>query len=97
MKPRVRERSGGQCESWPFVRDHATSEQDLYHSAPIAGTCQYRNPVHVHHRKYRSRGGTNSIENLVHLCQPCHDFVHAFPDVSNKLRLSLHEWESEEL
>jgi len=109
MKPLVRERSGGYCESWPFARDHCaeghkvysdgTLETDIctYHTIPIAGTCEFRNPIHIHHRKYRSRGGTNALSNLLHLCEPCHSWIHANPELSNKLGLSLHAGESEDL
>jgi 5-methylcytosine-specific restriction endonuclease McrA len=103
MKPLVKERSQGYCESWPFVRDHCTVEiQDLYHSAPIAATCQFSNPVNVHHRKYRgrSRGGTNALSNLIHVCEPCHSWIHAhggFGEPANLLRLALSAGESEEL
>lgn len=40
---------------------------------------------HVHHRKIRSQQGDNSLENLLHLCMPCHTWVHQFPTVSYKL------------
>jgi len=101
MKPVVKARSRGYCESWPFVRDNCPEEaQDLYHAAPIAGTCQFKNPVHVHHRKYRKRGGTNSPMNLLHLCEPCHSWIHAHGKTggpANLLGLALGANESEEL
>ena len=53
--------------------------------------------MHVHHRKYRSRGGTNAKDNLVLLCEPCHAWVHSESATSNILGLSLHANESEEL
>lgn len=31
---------------------------------------------HIHHRKYRSRGGTNELSNLVHLCADHHRLAH---------------------
>lgn len=31
----------------------------------------------VHHIKFRSMGGDNSVDNLVCLCNECHDDVHA--------------------
>ena len=101
MKPLVKERSFGLCESWVFVSANCSEEiQDIYHASPIAGTCRFRNPVHVHHRKYRKRGGTNSLSNLVHLCEPCHSWIHAhggFDGLANRLRLALSAGESEEL
>ena len=50
---------------------------------------------HVHHRKYRSRGGSNGLSNLIHVCLPCHDWIHSNPELSNVTGLSLHEWEDE--
>ena len=96
MKPLVISRSMGYCESWPFVRDMDRETQMLYHEH-MAMACQFRNPVHVHHRKFRSRGGTNSRDNLIHLCEPCHSFIHSHPEIADKLRFALHAGESEEL
>lgn len=31
----------------------------------------------VHHIRYRSRGGSDDLSNLVLLCKACHDAVHA--------------------
>lgn len=33
-------------------------------------------PSDCHHRKLRSRGGTDDTANLVHICAPCHREVH---------------------
>ena len=30
----------------------------------------------IHHIKYKSRGGTDDIENLMCLCVKCHDMAH---------------------
>jgi len=32
--------------------------------------------LHVHHIAYRSEGGSDSMDNLITLCKPCHDGVH---------------------
>jgi HNH endonuclease len=53
--------------------------------------------THIHHRKYRSRGGTNAPDNLINVCLDCHSWIHANPERSNALGLSLHANESEEL
>lgn len=33
----------------------------------------------MHHRKRRSQGGRNTVENLLHLSQHWHDAIHANP------------------
>ena len=46
-------------------------------------TCQYCkgkekcNQLHVHHKIFRSNGGTDSPDNLICLCKVCHDKLHA--------------------
>lgn len=55
---------------------------------------------HVHHRKYRSRGGTNSAKNLIAICQNHHSWIHAhggFGEPANLLGLALSANQSEEL
>lgn len=37
---------------------------------------------HRHHRLRQSQGGDNSLENLLHLCWNCHEFVHRYPALS---------------
>lgn len=32
---------------------------------------------HTHHRKLRTQGGTNDIENLVNTCNACHTHIHS--------------------
>lgn len=94
MKPLVLERSKGFCEAY--------SRSMLFvHTVELAGvaegmlghcTCF---ADHVHHRKYRSRGGTNSLSNLLHTCHRCHEWIHSNSELSNALGLSLHAGESE--
>ena len=40
--------------------------------------------LHVHHIVFRSNGGTNSPENLITLCETCHDALHAHPDAEKE-------------
>lgn len=39
--------------------------------AHIFGVCTYE-ASEIHHRKLRSRGGSNSLRNLLHCCLECH-------------------------
>ena len=38
--------------------------------------CRSRRPLHPHHRRYRSHGGTHRIENLEPVCWDCHRMIH---------------------
>ena len=104
MKPIVRARSGGKCEMKKFL-DNVILQVgviqliDLLILDEMVRGCT-RRATHVHHRKYRSRGGTNSIDNLCDVCEPCHRFIHAhggFGEPANLLRLALSADEEEGL
>ena len=34
---------------------------------------------HRHHVRMRSQGGDHSLENLLHVCQEHHEYIHMFP------------------
>jgi HNH endonuclease len=38
--------------------------------------CRSRKRLEIHHRKYRSHGGTHRIENLEPVCRDCHKLIH---------------------
>ena len=108
MKLIVHERSQGVCEAAALVAQRVL--EFLYapdseeHTAVLdaakeflAGRECLGRATNTHHRKYRSRGGTNSLDNLIDLCGPCHEWIHAYPIESNLLGLSLHANESEEI
>ena len=40
-----------------------------------ARCCSYRR-LQIHHRRYRSHGGTHRIENLEPVCRDCHKVIH---------------------
>jgi hypothetical protein len=44
---------------------------------------------HPHHRKLRSRGGTNDADNLLDACDHCHDWAHAHPAIATRLGLQI--------
>lgn len=60
----------------------------------IGPTCTGR-AVHRHHRKMRSRGGTDNPVNLVACCLACHNHVHANPRDASERGFLLHSWEDE--
>jgi len=47
---------------------------------------------HLHHRKLRSRGGTNDAHNLLDACAACHDWVHDNPAKATELGLQIPTW-----
>jgi 5-methylcytosine-specific restriction endonuclease McrA len=38
--------------------------------------CRASRHLEIHHRKYRSHGGTHRIENLEPVCRDCHKLIH---------------------
>lgn len=38
--------------------------------------CETRNDLHVHHIIFRSAGGDDTTENLITICNSCHDGIH---------------------
>ena len=46
--------------------------------------------VDVHHIKYKARGGTDEIENLIALCRNCHNKAHN-EELTEKQLFRIHE------
>jgi len=40
------------------------------------GRCRNQAQAYPHHRKLRSQGGSNSLDNLLDVCARCHDEIH---------------------
>ena len=38
--------------------------------------CRSSRRFEIHHRKYRSHGGTHRVENLAPVCRDCHKMIH---------------------
>jgi HNH endonuclease len=38
--------------------------------------CRSGRPLQIHHRKYRSHGGTHQVDNLEPVCWDCHRVIH---------------------
>ena len=38
--------------------------------------CRSRRQLQIHHRKYRSHGGTHQVDNLEPVCWDCHRAIH---------------------
>jgi hypothetical protein len=54
--------------------------------ARIPGVCTFK-ASHIHHRKLRSQGGTNDLENLRDLCLSCHRVIHDNPEWAQQVGL----------
>lgn len=63
------------------------------------GACEASTPdcvgsaAQFHHRKLRKHGGPDTVRNLLHVCAPCHHWIHHNPAVSYEHGLLLHQWE----
>lgn len=95
MRPVVVARAQGKCESLAVVqrRDPRLAVSFLLmrgEHCRVMGS-------EIHHRKPRSRGGTNALDNLCYLCLWCHTWVHAHPTMAGGIGLLLHANESEDL
>lgn len=60
--------------------------------AAIPGVCT-GTAEHCHHRKLRSRGGGNRIEELLDFCSACHRWVHNNPEAARRRGLLVHGWD----
>ncbi len=95
----VAERSKGVCEAATFVLYHLlrTPETQKALEDFLDVPCGIR-AIHVHHRKYRSRGGTNASSNLLAVCPRHHEWIHnhgGFGESANLLGLALSAGELE--
>ncbi len=48
-----------------------------------------------HHRKLRSRGGSNDLGNLLLACRPCHDKVTSPRHAEETAHFRTHKWHQE--
>ena len=55
-----------------FVHSRKAMEQSGWRCA----RCRSSTRLEIHHRKYRSHGGTHQTENLEPVCRNCHKLIH---------------------
>lgn len=66
------------AEDWQAIRaDVMVRDMGICRAAIIPG-CRGRGS-HVHHRKLRSQGGKDELDNLILLCEWCHEYIHKNP------------------
>ena len=64
VKVRVLQRDGFACKSCGWSRSNADPSD------------RYRTQIELHHIQHHVDGGENTVENLISLCNVCHDEVH---------------------
>jgi hypothetical protein len=52
------------------------SEEVLAQHGWRCARCRGHRRLQIHHRRYRSHGGTHKIENLEPVCWECHKLIH---------------------
>jgi len=72
--------SKSKAEFHPSVRA-AVERRSLGWCEADAPGCTRRATV-MHHRRRRSQGGAADAENALHVCNPCHLFIHANVELS---------------
>lgn len=52
------------------------SRRALERSGWRCARCKRRQGLQIHHRRYRSHGGTHEVQNLEPVCWQCHRMIH---------------------
>jgi hypothetical protein len=52
------------------------SRRAMEHHGWLCARCRSARKLEIHHRKYRSHGGTHRVENLEPVCRDCHKLIH---------------------
>lgn len=80
-------------------RGRITKEVAKFCQERDKGICQHcasgSGGLQLHHRRYRSRGGTGDAINLITLCSACHAKVHANHQDFAKFRTAAHQEEGQ--
>ena len=71
-RPRSPSSIAGRTASWPKTRAQALARDDAR-----CTRCGSATDLHVHHVQAVSAGGSNTLANLVTLCEDCHRAEHA--------------------
>lgn len=76
----------------PLKARRAVKERDQYRC--VAGGCWIgETGGHTHHRKLRSQGGDNSVENLILLCAAHHTAIHGNVELAYQLGYLVRSWD----
>lgn len=77
-----RKPSKSKAEFPPDVRE-AVARRSLGHCEAQTEVC-WGTATMIHHIRRRSQGGTGTFENALHVCAPCHDWIHLHPATSRE-------------
>jgi 5-methylcytosine-specific restriction endonuclease McrA len=72
MKASVKKKRKAKSKKLPKKIRIAVLERDNHECTQCSAT----DPLEVHHIVYRSQGGTDELDNLTTLCEPCHTAIH---------------------
>lgn len=62
---------GGSKEEWQKIRTKVL-KRDGYKCTKCGCSRSFDNPLDIHHIRRLSRGGSDSLSNLITLCRRCH-------------------------
>lgn len=66
-------------------------------SGGVCELCRDAPATHMHHRRLRSQGGRDTVENLAHLCNICHNVtIHGNPDWAKRHGWIVSSWAAPE-
>lgn len=76
-------------DEWEALREAVHTRAGARCEVGVTRQCVERDRVFIrtgghqaHHRKLRSQGGLDAVENLLAVCGYCHEWVHAHPSVA---------------
>lgn len=87
MKRTPIKRRAGKKQTTDRAELNAITDDIIARSGGVCEHCKNQTAVERHHIKRRSQGGTNTLDNIAHLCGDCHRWVHGNPTESAKLGL----------
>jgi len=59
-----------------YLKHFNLGEQDVWSCERCSKILRINNGLEIHHILFRSKGGTDDIENLACLCHECHTKIH---------------------
>ncbi len=79
--PDVKDYQNGRQKGFYNVKSFVLNRD--YHNCQECNGKKKDSRLHVHHIKFRSNGGGNSPDNLITLCETCHNNLHKKKDAQN--------------